>query len=65
MSKQVGVHQVADLHIADLMDGSVNINTGWINIMTRADFNAGGAGSGMQVPVPVRPSRRPGRANAG
>jgi hypothetical protein len=40
LSKETGVWKVGDLHIADLCNGSVKIDTSRINVMTRADFNA-------------------------
>ena len=38
VSEQIGVWKVGDLHIADLMDGTVKVDTSRMNLVTKEDF---------------------------
>jgi hypothetical protein len=40
ISNQIGVWKVGDLHVADLLNGTVRVDTSQINVVTKEDFDA-------------------------
>jgi hypothetical protein len=39
LSKQTGVWKIGDLHVADLMDGTVKVDTSRMNLVRKEDFD--------------------------